>query len=142
MARMSIHFLTQFPLSRRIGIDGTLHRLSVILSHQTGTDGMPPVIGVTARVGKTVEGMVDALVPDLFSSNESLLLIGRPNSGKTTCLREFARRLSEDKHKIVVVVDKTCEIGGDGTVPHPAIGDMKPQNPKPIALNVSLTKYR
>jgi stage III sporulation protein SpoIIIAA len=70
MAGTSIDLLTRFLLNRRIGIDGTLHRLSVILSHQTGTDGMPPVIGVTARVGKTVEGMVDALVPDLFSSNE------------------------------------------------------------------------
>ncbi len=25
-------------------------------------------------------------------SSDSVLLIGRPNSGKTTCLREFARR--------------------------------------------------
>jgi hypothetical protein len=26
---------------------------------------------------------------------------------------------------IVVVVDKTCEIGGDGVVPHPAIGNAR-----------------
>jgi len=42
--------------TRRIGIDGTLHRLSVILSHRPAPDGIPPVIGVTARVGKTIEG--------------------------------------------------------------------------------------
>jgi hypothetical protein len=83
--------------TRRIGIDGTLHRLSVILSHRTNAEGMPPVIGVTARVGRTVEGMLDALAPDLINSDESILLIGRPNTGKTTALREFARRLSEDK---------------------------------------------
>lgn len=111
--------------TRRIGIDGTLHRLSVILSHRTNAEGMPPVIGVTARVGRTVEGMLDALAPDLINSDESILLIGRPNTGKTTALREFARRLSEDKKNIVVVVDKTCEIGGDGVVPHPAIGNAR-----------------
>ena len=26
---------------------------------------------------------------------------------------------------LVVVVDKTCEIGGDGVVPHPAIGNAR-----------------
>ena len=83
--------------TRRIGIDGTLHRLSVILSHRTNAEGMPPVIGVTARVGRTVEGMLDALAPDLINTDDSILLIGRPNTGKTTALREFARRLSEDK---------------------------------------------
>jgi stage III sporulation protein SpoIIIAA len=111
--------------TRRIGIDGTLHRLSVILSHRMNAEGVPCVIGVTARVGKTVEGTLDLMAPDLLSSRDSVLLIGRPNSGKTTCLREFARRLSEDKNQIVVVVDKTCEIGGDGTVPHPAIGNAR-----------------
>ena len=111
--------------TRRIGIDGTLHRLSVILSHRMNADGVPCVIGVTARVGKTVEGTLDLMAPDLLSSSDSVLLIGRPNSGKTTCLREFARRLSEDKNQIVVVVDKTCEIGGDGTIPHPAIGNAR-----------------
>eukprot|EP00960_Hanusia_phi_P036974 752630-Hanusia_phi.AAC.1 len=111
--------------TRRIGIDGTLHRLSVILSHRTNSEGVPSVIGVTARVGKTVEGTLDSLAPDLLQCTGSVLLIGRPNSGKTTCLREFARRLSEDKNQIVVVVDKTCEIGGDGIVPHPAIGNAR-----------------
>ena len=111
--------------TRRIGIDGTLHRLSVILSHRDNENGVPRVIGVTARVGKTVEGTLDMMAPFLLSSNDAVLLIGRPNSGKTTCLREFARRLSEDKNQIVVVVDKTCEIGGDGTIPHPAIGNAR-----------------
>jgi len=111
--------------TRRIGIDGTLHRLSVILSHRTSQQGVNPVIGVTARVGKTVEGTLDAMAPDLLQTSASILLIGRPNSGKTTALREFARRLSEDKNQIVVVVDKTCEIGGDGMIPHPAIGNAR-----------------
>lgn len=37
-------------------------------------------------------------------------------------LREIARILSEDRTLNVVVVDKTCEIAGDGNSPHSAVG--------------------
>jgi hypothetical protein len=40
--------------------------------------------------------------------------------GKTTMLREAARILAEEKR--VVIVDTSNEIGGDGDVPHPAVG--------------------
>ena len=42
--------------------------------------------------------------------------------GKTTALREIARTLAQDNRLNCVVVDKTCEIAGDGDSPHPAIG--------------------
>ena len=50
--------------------------LSVILSHRMNAEGVPCVIGVTARVGKTVEGTLDLMAPDLLSSSDSVLLIG------------------------------------------------------------------
>ena len=34
----------------------------------------------------------------------------------------MARVLADDFHKRVVIVDTSNEIGGDGDVPHPAIG--------------------
>ncbi len=40
--------------------------------------------------------------------------------GKTTLLREAARILAELKR--VIIVDTSNEIGGDGDVPHPAVG--------------------
>jgi stage III sporulation protein SpoIIIAA len=52
----------------------------------------------------------------------SLLFLGRPGVGKTTVIREMARVLADDLHKRVVIVDTSNEIGGDGDVPHPAIG--------------------
>lgn len=58
----------------------------------------------------------DAAVPN------SLLFLGRPGVGKTTVIREMARVLSDELHKRVVIVDTSNEIGGDGDVPHPAIG--------------------
>ena len=59
---------------------------------------------------------------DLAYRNKSLLIIGKPGVGKTTALREIASILSQNKYLNTVVVDKTCEIAGDGLEPHPAIG--------------------
>ena len=59
---------------------------------------------------------------------KSVLIIGPPNVGKTTVLREMARLLSEgrnknsQRHRIVAVVDKSLEIAGSGNVPHSSIG--------------------
>ena len=43
--------------------------------------------------------------------------------GKTTILRETARILAEKSR--VIIVDTSNEIGGDGDVPHPAIGSAR-----------------
>src|SRR5206468_2562595 len=52
----------------------------------------------------------------------SLLILGPPGSGKTTLLRDLTRIASTDLRRRVVVVDTSNEIGGDGNVPHRAIG--------------------
>ncbi|KAL2348682.1 hypothetical protein Fmac_002682 [Flemingia macrophylla] len=49
----------------------------------------------------------------------------RPGVGKTTVMREIARVLSDELHKRVVIVDTSNEIGGDGNVPHAAIGNAR-----------------
>ncbi len=59
---------------------------------------------------------------EMAQKRHSLVLIGKPGVGKTTCLREISRILSDDRSLNVVVVDKTCEIAGDGDAPHAAIG--------------------
>jgi nucleoside-triphosphatase THEP1 len=66
-----------------------------------------------------VYGTTD-IIKDLIESGKSLLILGRPGVGKTTMLRESARILAENKR--VVIVDTSNEIGGDGDVPHPAVG--------------------
>jgi nucleoside-triphosphatase THEP1 len=60
------------------------------------------------------------IIQDMVESGKSLLILGRPGVGKTTLLREAARILAESKR--VIVVDTSNEIGGDGDVPHPAVG--------------------
>jgi stage III sporulation protein SpoIIIAA len=102
-----------FGDDNRAGIERTLHRISAIRNRRGD------VVGLTCRVGRAVFGTID-VINDIVASGKSILLLGRPGVGKTTMLREVARILS-DKMR-VVIVDTSNEIGGDGDIPHPAIG--------------------
>ncbi|HLV44776.1 MAG TPA: R3H domain-containing nucleic acid-binding protein [Aggregatilineales bacterium] len=103
----------EFDADNRAGIDGTLHRISAIRNRKGD------VVGLTCRMGRAVFGTID-IVEDIISSGKSVLFLGRPGVGKTTMLREAARVLAESNR--VVVVDTSNEIGGDGDIPHPAVG--------------------
>ncbi len=102
-----------FDADNRAGLERSLHRISAIRNRR-GT-----IVGLTCRVGRAVYGTID-IIQDLIESGQSVLLLGPPGVGKTTMLREAARVLAERKR--VVIVDTSNEIGGDGDVPHPAIG--------------------
>jgi stage III sporulation protein SpoIIIAA len=102
-----------FDADNRAGIERTLHRISAIRNRRG------EIVGLTCRVGRAVFGTID-IIQDLIESGQSVLLLGSPGVGKTTMLREAARVLAASKR--VVIVDTSNEIGGDGDVPHPAIG--------------------
>ena len=116
--------------ARRTGIDATLHRISRSV-HSIAKR----MTAVTARVGRIIQGtvlpmLIDGSTTDSHGQLEALaqactrglLIIGPPNVGKTTLLRELSRLLSEGDSRICVIVDKSMEICGTGVVPHPAIG--------------------
>ncbi|TAK11077.1 MAG: AAA family ATPase [Anaerolineae bacterium] len=105
--------LGDFDADNRAGLERTLHRISAIRNRRGD------IVGLTCRVGRAVYGTIDIL-QDLIDEGKSLLLLGRPGVGKTTLLREAARILAENKR--VIIVDTSNEIGGDGDVPHPAVG--------------------
>ncbi len=102
-----------FDADNRAGMERTLHRISAIRNRRG------QIVGLTCRVGRAVYGTID-IIQDIIDSGKSLLMLGRPGIGKTTMLREAARMLAEKKR--VVIVDTSNEIGGDGDVPHPAVG--------------------
>lgn len=103
----------EFDEDNRAGIARTLHRIAAIRNRKGD------VVGLTCRVGRAVYGTI-AIIQDIVESGSSILLLGRPGVGKTTMLREAARVLADKKR--VVIVDTSNEIGGDGDIPHPAIG--------------------
>src|ERR1700690_1130240 len=103
----------EFDTDNRAGIERTLHRISAI--RNLGTH----IVGMTLRVGRGVYGTGD-IIQDLIEWGQSVLILGQAGVGKTTLLREAARMLAESKR--VVIVDTSNEIGGDGDVPHPAVG--------------------
>ncbi len=105
-----------FDLDNRAGMERTLHRISAIRNRHNR------IIGLTCRVGRAVFGTLD-IIADYIHSGKSLLILGKPGIGKTTMLREAARVLSAQKR--VIIVDTSNEIGGDGDVPHPAVGDAR-----------------
>lgn len=107
--------ISSFSGDNRAGIARTLHRISAIRNRQG------QIVGLTLRVGRAVFGTID-IIHDIVETGKSLLILGRPGIGKTTKLREIARVLADEFGKRVVVVDTSNEIGGDGDIPHPAIG--------------------
>jgi stage III sporulation protein SpoIIIAA len=104
-----------FGDDNRAGIERTLHRISAIRNREGR------IVGITCRVGRAVFGTV-AIIRDIVESGSSILMMGRPGVGKTTLLREAARVLADDLRKRVMIVDTSNEIGGDGDIPHPAVG--------------------
>jgi len=105
--------ISEFDDDNRAGIERTLHRISAIRNRHRD------VVGLTFRIGRAVYGTSD-IIQDLIESGSSILILGRPGVGKTTILREAARILADSAR--VIIVDTSNEIGGDGDVPHPAIG--------------------
>ena len=105
--------LGDFDDDNRAGIERSLHRISAIRNRRG------KIVGLTVRIGRAVYGTID-IIADLIQSGHSVLIVGPPGVGKTTMLREAARVRAENKR--VVIVDTSNEIGGDGDIPHQAVG--------------------
>lgn len=110
---MVVSMVGDFDDDNRAGMARTLHRISGIRNRRGH------VVGLTCRVGRAVYGTID-IIADIIEEGHSILLLGKPGVGKTTMLREIARILADKKR--VVIVDTSNEIGGDGDIPHPAVG--------------------
>ncbi|KAJ3371226.1 hypothetical protein GGF31_003403 [Allomyces arbusculus] len=108
----------QFTSDNRAGLEGCLHRISRLLNWNE------QVVGVTIRVGRASaweQGVAQMLLDLLYSGERSILILGRPGSGKTYTLRDLCARLGKQGNR-VMIVDTSNEIGGDGDIPHASLG--------------------
>ncbi len=105
----------KFSNENRAGIERTLHRISCIRNRQFLINGL------TCRVGRAVFGTI-SMIRDLLESKKSLLILGKPGSGKTTIIREIARVLADEIERRVVIIDTSNEIAGDSDISHSGIG--------------------
>ncbi|HKX19964.1 MAG TPA: ATP-binding protein [bacterium] len=107
--------VTRFREDNRTGIERTLHRIACV------RDRYHEIVGFTFRVGRVVDGAAGPIA-DLLAGGHHVLLVGPPGVGKTTVLRGAAAVLADRIGRRVVIADTSNEIGGDGRVPHAAIG--------------------
>lgn len=107
--------ISKFSNENRAGIDRTLHRISCIRNRQFLINGL------TCRVGRALFGTI-AIIRDLLESGKSILILGKPGTGKTTIIREIARILADEMRKRVIIIDTSNEIAGDSDIPHFGIG--------------------
>jgi len=97
----------------RMGIEGTLHRVSVL------NDFEGHITGLTWRVGREVS-LHDSLTDELkgfLAMGKSVLFFGHPGAGKTTTLRGAATYMADCVPRRTVVVDATGELAGWGAQP-------------------------
>ena len=124
---LDIHYIRDklggFRSHGRAGLSRTLHRFSGV------QDDEKRLVGLTIRLGRHVFGVAEPLRPYLVSDSlerqPRILLVGPPGSGKTTLLRDIVRLLGERYNRQAVAIDTSNEIGGEGSEPHPAVGQAR-----------------
>ena len=100
--------------NNRVGVPYTLHRISVLYDRNND------IVGYTIRIGRHIPQCCK-IIKDLLDNDESILLMGKPGSGKTAKLRDACHYLA-DKGMKVMIVDTSNEIAGETPKPHYSVG--------------------
>lgn len=117
LCNYSIHAFQNQMKNGFITISGG-HRVGISATAITNAEGcitaIKNVSSLNIRIAREVPGAANELISEVFNDNKikSVLIVGEPSSGKTTVLRDVARRLSgkEFGYMRVCVVDERGEI--------------------------------
>ncbi len=71
--------------------------------------GIRDVSSINVRIAREVQSCADDLIKNISLSEGGIIIFGKPSSGKTTIIRDFARQLSL-KMKKVCVIDERGEL--------------------------------
>ena len=92
----------------RVGIVGT-----AVVSAQGEITAIKNISSLNIRIAREIDGASDEIISSVFKDRvRSVLIVGEPSSGKTTVLRDIARRLSGEEFGFlsVCIVDERSEI--------------------------------
>lgn len=111
ICRYSVHSFQEEIAQGFVTLEGG-HRVGICGTAVTNggrIESFKDISGLNIRIAHEVKGCADELYTRFFrSSPRSLLIAGKPLCGKTTVLRDLARRLGE-RHR-VTVIDSRNEI--------------------------------
>lgn len=107
-----------FKSNGRKGVAGTTHRVA------SGLNDMGVLDKVTFRVGRLLRGVAEPF-RDLAEAGKGLGMCGKPGSGKTTFIRDYALISGEYHGFGVNVVDTSNEILGEGADVIPAFAGIR-----------------
>jgi len=116
-----------YNLDRCTAANRSLERIAVMRNCQ----GM--IYGITFTPGRYVRGCAE-MIDDLVlgsPSPSSILVVGPARSGKTSILRELARRLAmcghdkPTKESSICCIDTHGDLGGDSDIAHPSLVDVR-----------------
>ncbi len=117
LCNFSIHAFQGEMINGFITISGG-HRVGISATAITNAEGtitaVKNVSSLNIRIAREVVGAANELISEVFNDNKikSVLIVGEPSSGKTTVLRDVARRLSgkDFGYMRVCIVDERGEI--------------------------------
>lgn len=114
----TIKQIGKFSKDNRANIKETLHRISCIRNKY----GI--IIGLTCRIGRSTVGILN-IIRDFIETNNSLLILGKPGTGKTTIIREIGRVFADEQRKRVIIIDMSNEIAGNDNIIHSSVGNAR-----------------
>ena len=94
-------------------LNGSFHRISVMRNLQG------KVYGVTLQMARFIHGL-STILTDLIYSEGSILFLGPPGTGKSSFIRDCIRLIGK-QGKLLIVVDSSNELCGNGDSVHPLL---------------------